>query len=191
MKSGVYASEMKLPYHTWFRTGSAYTSNGIVDFLKEVKASLPKNIVKVFFRADSEFFDLMESFCWDYLVKVKLKNLEQLLQSQTWLEIKGKKDVATCEFSYTAKGWSKPRILKAMRSVKEYVSVKYLGQEQIVPVYQYVCYASSYDMTAIEMHKPYKQRPTSKTWIGQVKGHTMAGSTLTEDTSGQTKYYGN
>ncbi len=82
----VFASELKLLYHIWFRTGSAYTSNGIVDFLKEVKASLPKNIVKVFFRADSGFFsgklfDSLESFGWDYLVEVKLKNLEQLLQS--------------------------------------------------------------------------------------------------------------
>ena len=182
----VFASEMKLLYHTWFRTGSAYTSNGIVDFLKEVKASLPKNIVKVFFRADSGFFsvglfDSLESFCWDYLVKVKLKNLEKLLQTQTWLEIKGKKDVAICEFSYTAKGWSKPRMLKAMRSVKEYVQAEYLGEKQIVPVYQYVCYASSYDMTAIGLHELYKQRSTSETWIEQVKGHTMAGSTLTED----------
>jgi len=182
----VFASEMKLLYHTWFRTGSAYTANGIVDFLKEVKASLPKNIVKVFFRADSGFFsgglfDLLDSFRWDYLVKVKLKNLDKLLQSQTWLEIKGKKDVAICEFSYTAKGWSKPRMLKAMRSVKEYVQVEYLGEKQIVPVYQYVCYASSYDMTAVELHELYKQRSTSETWIEQVKGHTMAGSTLTDD----------
>ena len=100
---------------------------------------------------------------------------------KTWLEIKGKKDVTICEFSYTAKGWSKPRMLKAMRSVKEYVSAEYLGQKQIVPVYQYVCYASSYYMTAIELHELYKQRSTSETWIEQVKGHTMAGSTLTED----------
>ncbi|HUX59133.1 MAG TPA: transposase, partial [Bacteroidales bacterium] len=147
----VFVSEMKLLYHTWFRTGSAYTANGIVDFLKEVKASLPKNIAKVFFRADSGFFsgglfDLLESFNWDYLVKVKLKNLDKLLQLQTWLEIKGKNDVAICEFIYTAKGWSKPRMLKAMRSVKEYVQVSYLGQKQIVPVYQYVCYASGYDI---------------------------------------------
>ena len=182
----VFVSEMKLLYHTWFRTGSAYTANGIVDFLKEVKASLPKNIAKVFFRADSGFFsgglfDLLESFNWDYLVKVKLKNLEKLLQLQTWLEIKGKKDVAICEFIYTAKGWSKPRMLKAMRSVKEYAHVSYLGQKQIVPVYQYVCYASGYDMTTIELHELYKQRSTSETWIEQVKGHTMAGSTLTDD----------
>ena len=100
---------MKLLYHTWFRTGSAYTSNGIVEFLKEVKASLPQNITKVFFRADSGFFsgqlfDLLELYYWDYLVKVKLKNLSKLLQSQIWIEVKGKKDVAVCEFSYKAKG---------------------------------------------------------------------------------------
>lgn len=78
IRSFFFVGEMKLFYHTWFRTGSTYTANGIVDFLKEVKASLPKNIVKVFFRADSGFFsgglfDLLESFNWDYLVKVKLK----------------------------------------------------------------------------------------------------------------------
>ena len=85
----VFVSEMKLLYHTWFRTGSAYTSNGIADFLKKVKTSLPGTIDKVFFRADSgffsgELFDLLESYGWDYLVKVKLKNLKKLLESKTW-----------------------------------------------------------------------------------------------------------
>jgi len=74
----VFVSEMKLLYHTWFRSGSVYTSNGVVEFLKEVQSSLPRNVRKVFFRADSgffsgELFDLLESFFWDYLVKVKLK----------------------------------------------------------------------------------------------------------------------
>lgn len=184
----VFVSEMKLLYHTWFRTGSAYTSNGIVEFLKEVKASLPKNITKVFFRADSGFFSgqlfyLLELYYWDYLVKVKLKNLNKLLQSQIWIEVKGKgkKEVAICEFSYKAKGWSKPRMLKAMRSVKEYTQVVYLGKVQIVPIYQYVCYVSNFNMDAIELHELYKQRSTSETWIEQVKGHAMAGSTLTDN----------
>jgi hypothetical protein len=182
----VFVSEMKLLYHTWFRTGSAYTANGVVEFLKEVQSSLPRNVRKVFFRADSGFFsgnlfDLLESFFWDYLVKVKLKNLDNLLKAQTWAGVEGKIDVAICEFSYTTKGWSKPRILKAIRTVKEYVRVLYLGQQQIVPVYQYACYISSYDMDAIGLHELYKQRSTSETWIEQVKGHTMAGSTLTDD----------
>ena len=182
----VFVSDMKLLYHTWFRTGSAYTSNGIVDFLKEVKVSLPATIEKVFFRADSGFFsggllDLLESFDWDYLIKVKLKNLENLLQSKTWNPIKGKEDVAICEFNYKATGWSKPRVLKAMRSVKEYVQVEYLGEKQIVPVYQYVCYASNLDLDAVQLQELYKQRSTSETWIEQVKGQAMAGATLTDD----------
>jgi hypothetical protein len=182
----VFVSEMKLLYHSWFRTGSAYTANGIVDFLKEVKSSLPETIENVFFRADSgffsgELFNLLESYCWDYLVKVKLKNLEKLLQSKTWEPIKGMKDIAICEFTYKAHGWSKPRVLKAMRSVKEYVQVEYLGKKQIVPVYQYVCYASNLDLDATQLHEVYKQRSTSETWIEQVKGQAMAGATLTDD----------
>jgi hypothetical protein len=31
------------------------------------------------------------------------------------------------------------------------------------------------------LHELYKQRSTSETWIEQVKGHAMAGSTLTDD----------
>lgn len=182
----VFVSEMKLLYHTWFRTGSAHTANGIVDFLQEVKASLPKNITKVFFRADSGFFsghlfDLLEQYSWDYLVKVKLKNLEKILTSQIWADVAGSKDVAICEFSHKAQKWSRSRKFKAIRTVKEYVQVSYLGQMQIVPIYQYACYVSNLELSAVDLHELYKQRSTSETWIEQVKGHTMAGSTLTDD----------
>jgi len=180
----VFVSEMKLLYHTWFRTGSAYTANGIVDFLKEVEASLPKNITKVFFRADSGFFsgklfDLLESFDWDYLVKVKLKNLVELLKKQEWEVIDKQKDIAICEFTYKAGAWEKARILKAIRTVKEYVETDFFGESKIVPVYQYACYISTYELDAAGLHKIYKQRSTSETWIEQIKGHAMAGATLT------------
>ena len=42
-----------------------------------------------------------------------------------------------------------------------------------LPVYQYVCYISSYEMDADQLHELYKQRSTSKTWIEQVKGHVL------------------
>jgi len=183
----VFVSEMKLLYHTWFKTGSAYTANGMVDFLKEVEASLPKNITKVFFRADSGFFsgklfDLLESFDWDYLVKVKLKNLTVLLKKQEWEVIDAQKDIAICEFVYNKAGsWKKSRILKAIRTVKEYVETDFFGESKIVPVYQYACYISTYELDAAGLHKIYKQRSTSETRIEQVKGHVMAGATLTAD----------
>jgi hypothetical protein len=182
----VFVSEMKLLYHTWFRTGSAYTANGIVDFLKEVEASLPENITKVFFRADSGFFsgklfDLLESFGWDYLVKVKLKNLAVLLKKQEWEVIDKQKDIAICEFAYKAGSWKDARILKAIRTVKEYVETDFFGESKIVPIYQYACYISTYELDAAGLHKIYKQRSTSETWIEQVKSHVMAGATLTGD----------
>ncbi len=182
----VFVSEMKLLYHTWFRTGSAYTANGIVDFLKEVEASLPKNITKVFFRADSGFFsgklfDLLESFGWDYLIKVKLKNLAVLLKKQEWEVIDKQKDIAICEFAYKAGSWKEARILKAIRTAKEYVETDFFGESKIVPVYQYACYISTYELDAAGLHKIYKQRSTSETWIEQVKGHVMAGATITAD----------
>ena len=182
----VFVGEMKLLYHSWFRTGSAYTSNGITDFLREVGASLPGTVEKVFFRADSGFFsgklfDLLESYGWDYLVKVKLKGLKKLLGAQKWTMADAKRDIAVCEFTYRAKGWKKSRTLRAIRTVKEYVEVGFLGGRDVVPVYQYACYASSYGKDATELHALYRQRSVSETWIEQVKGHTMAGGTLTND----------
>jgi len=118
---------------------------------------------------------------------------------------KGKKDIGICEITYKSHGWSKSRTLKAIRSVKEYIEVEYLGEKSIVPVYQYASYISSYDMDAVQLHEIYKQRSTSEfcderdqsklvlnwrakmqnllsnTWIEQVKGQAMAGATLTDD----------
>ena len=182
----VFVSDMKMLYHSWLRTGSAYTSNGITEFLKEVRASLPASVGKVFFRADSGFFsgellDLLESYGWDYLIKVKLKNLKKTLELQNWTMVDMKKDIAICEFSYKAKSWKKPRTFKAIRTVKEYVEVDFLGGREVVPVFQYACYVSSYGKGAQELHEIYKRRSVSETWIEQVKGHTMAGGTLTLD----------
>jgi len=71
--------------------------------------------------------------------------------------------VDICEFVYRAKSWQRSRTLKAMMSVKEYVEVSYLGEKKIVPVYQYVCYISSYNIDAMELHELYKQRPSNRT----------------------------
>ena len=184
----IFVSELKMLYHTWFRTGNAHTANGITEFLKEVETSLPPTIKKVFFRADSGYFsgklfDLLDLFEWDYLVKVKLKNLTQLLEKQVWTKVKTEKGTEICEFDYTTKSWNgKVRKLKGIRRVKEYVEREYLGTKELIPVYEYACYASNYeDKDALELHSIYKQRSTSETWIEQVKSQLLAGKTLTDD----------
>ncbi len=182
----VFVSEIKLLYHSWFRTGAAYTSNGIVEFLKQVRASLPGSVEKVFFRADSGFFsgkllDYLEKMGWDYLIKVKLKGLQQLLDKQVWLPVTSKSGASVCDFEYKAKEWGKTRTFRAIRTVKEYREVEYLGTKQLVPVYVYACYVSNIEIDAVVLHDYYKERSTSETWIEQVKAQLMAGKTLTDD----------
>jgi len=182
----MFVSELKLVANTWFRTGSAYTSNGICEFIKQTAAILPSNIEKVFFRADSGFFsgklfDLLESLGWSYLIKVKLKNLRKLLESQTWHPLPVDTHIAICEFSYKGNSWNKPRKLRAVRTIVEWQIIDYFGQKQRVPIYQYACYCSDLDKDAFELHQIYKKRSVSETWIEQVKSQLLASKTLTDD----------
>ena len=66
-------------------------------------------------------------------------------------------------------------------SEKENVEVTYLGEKQIVPVYLYKCYVSSYNMNTMELYELDKQHSTSEIGIEQVKRHNMTGGTMIDD----------
>jgi hypothetical protein len=179
-----FISEIKIVVNNRFRTGSAYTSNGIVSFIKQTAAILPEAIKEIFFRADSGFFngklfDLLEELHWDYLIKVKLKNLNKLLEQQQWEEINS--EVSICEFEYQGQQWTKSRKLKAIRTTTGYTIGEYFGETQRCPVYEYACYCSSLEKNARELHDKYKERSTSENWIEQVKNQLLAGKTLTNN----------
>jgi hypothetical protein len=181
-----FVSELKLVINSWFRTGSAYTSNGIGDFISQTKAVLPSSIQEVLFRADSGFFsgslfDQLESYHWTYLVKVKLKNLKQLLQHQTWQPLTNDPNIASCQFSYQAKKWKKSRTLKAVRVVTQWIEVEFMGETQLAPQYEYACYCSNLADEPWLLHQLYNQRSTSENWIEQVKNQLLAGATLTDN----------
>ena len=181
-----FVSELKLVANTWFRTGSAYTSNGICEFVKQTAAILPSNIENVFFRADSGFFsgvlfDALETLGWSYLVKVKLKNLNKLLVSQQWQTLPANPNSAICKFSYQCKGWHKSRKLRAIRTIVNWKLAEYFGHKQRVPVYEYACYCSTLEENAYELHQIYNKRSESETWIEQLKTQLLASKTLTNN----------
>ncbi len=181
----MFLSDAKLVVNSWFRTGSAYTSNGIVEFLKQSCGYLP-DFEKVFFRADSGFFggtlfDWLEQKGWDYLVKVKLKGLKDLLASKTWYPAVGHAGFEVCEFLYQCKEWSKPRTFKAVRWIEKYEQKSFFGRVEWVPVYKYACYCTNLNMDVWAVHECYKARSTSENWIDQVKNQLLAGMTLTDD----------
>lgn len=181
----LFLNDAKLVVNSWFRTGSAYTSNGVVDFLNQSAAFLTGR-EHVFFRADSGFFagalfDRLEEMGWEYLIKVKLKGLKELLASRTWLPVAGRPEVWVCEFTYQCRDWSRARTFKAVRRIEEYEQKLFFGRIEWIPVYEYACYCTNRNMDAIAAHECYKQRSTSENWIEQVKNQLAAGMTLTDD----------
>lgn len=180
-----FVSEFKLVLNSWFRSGSAYTSNGICEFIKQSATAIGQNMKSVLFRADSgffngELFDLLEFLSWNYLVKVKLKNLDNLLKAQNWIVTQENANISICEFDYKGKNWKKMRKLSAIRVVVAWKQEVFFGKSESTPIYEYACYCSDLELTATELYKLYAQRSTSETWIEQVKSQLMAGKTLTD-----------
>ncbi len=180
-----FVSELKVVANTWFRPGSSYTSNGIVEFIKQTACYLPEGS-KIFFRADSGFFngalfDYLESINWDYLVKVKFKGLSELLEKQKWTLLDGNNDIWVCQFNYKAGTWTKLRVLKAVRRIKKYETREEFGKQVLVPVYEYACYCSTLTLDVWDTHEKYVERSVSETWIEQVKSQLFAGTTLTNN----------
>jgi hypothetical protein len=105
----------------WFRTGSASTSNGIVELVKQLLAHLP-NRMRSIVRADSGYFvgallDLLDAYGQGYLIKVKLKNGVALLTRQQWTAIVGQPGWEQCTFDYRCGDWQETRRFVAVRTV--------------------------------------------------------------------------
>jgi hypothetical protein len=181
-----FCSEMKIIVNTWFRPGNTYTANGIVEFMKQTLAALPKKVKQVFFRADSGFFngdlfDLLEEEGHEYLVKAKLTaKIKAELQAQKWKVINT--HMAVCEFEYMAYGWSKSRNMYGVRIVKQYVERMWMGTIEQVPEYEYFCYCSNLKgLKAEKIHTLYGGRAECENWIENTKNQLCAGKTITDD----------
>ena len=169
--------------HSWFRTGSAYSANGAVEFMKECFACLPKRVWKVLVRADSAFFDgaLLDFLEWQggrYLIKVKLKGLVNLLMAQAWRKTRRNPDIEITEFMYQCRGWKRPRRFVAVRKL---VRVETEGLLFPRPVYEFFCYVTNLKLTPWEAHQCYGKRATSENWIEWCKNQLAAGNILTQD----------
>jgi len=166
----------------WFRTGSAYTSNGIVEFVKQLLAHLP-NRMRIIVRADSGYFvgallDLLDAFGHGYLIKVKLKNLVALLTQQHWTAISGQPDWEQCAFDYRCGDWQATRRFVAVRQrlpKKESLQLDLLETTE----YDYFCYVTTEALTPWQTHKKYGERATCETWIEEAKGQMGMGKIRT------------
>lgn len=157
----------------WFRTGNAYTSNGIVEFMKQLLAQLHGHM-RIIFRADSGFFvgdllELLDQQGHGYLIKVKMKHLEALLSRQCWRPIPKLPGWEQTEFTHQATGWSHARGFVAVRQRK---AAPESPQGDLFPTeaYDFFCYVTNVALSPWQAHRSYGQRATCETWIEEVKG---------------------
>ena len=177
-----FLSGSKEILQAWFRTGSAYTSNGIVEFVKQLLAHLP-NRMRIIVRADSGYFagallDLLDARGDGYLIKVKLKNLVSLLTRQQWTAIAGQPDWEQCRFDYRCGDWQATRCFVAVRQrlpKEESPQLELLGTTN----YDYFCYVTTEALTPWQAHKKYGERATCETWIEESKGQMGMGKIRT------------
>jgi hypothetical protein len=183
----------------WFRCGSAYTSNGVVEFMKQLAAHLPPQL-RLVFRGDSgvfvgALFDWLDERGDGYLVKAKLyQNLKTFLLRQSWTPVKGHAGWEQCEFEYTCETWTKKRRFVAVRQAranrpsqapKPCLQAWLPGLELPVPEleqeYEVFCSVTTESLTPWEAHAQYGQRATCETWIEEAKNQMGLGQIRTRD----------
>jgi hypothetical protein len=179
-----FCAETKEILQGWLRCGNAYTSNGIVDFTKQLLAHLP-NGTRILFRGDSGFFvgallDLLDQYGHSYLIKVKLKGLVTLLSKQSWEPVPGKAGWEQCTFFHKCTTWSTTRLFVAVRREKPADPAKPATLFEMKE-YDYFCYVVSEIADPWQVHKRYGQRATCETWIEEAKNQTALAHIKTED----------
>ena len=192
-----FIAETRECLHNWFRSGDAYSANGSVDFLKECLSKVPKRVWSIVLRADSAFFDgkllaFAESRGLKYVIKVAMKGLLEVLESQSWHRIKNRPGWESTTFIYQCGDWPRPRKFVAVKQRIESDKAhdnqamqelqRQLEEEPSTSTddYHYFCYVTNMNMSPWGTHKFYGHRGTSENWIAWCKDQMAAGSMLTQ-----------
>ena len=180
-----FCSETKEILQAWLRTGSAYTSNGVTEFMKQLAAQMPARM-RMIFRGDSGFFvgelmDWLEAHAHGYLIKVKLKGLNALLDRQDWQTIHGQPGWQQCEFTHQCNRWSRVRRFLAVRRLQQ--KPEKHGQQSLdeMPIYDYFCYVTTERLTPWQAHRKYGERATCETWLDEAKNQMGLAQSKSRD----------
>ena len=103
-----------------------------------------------------------------YLVKVKMKNLDELLAKQNWRSVRNQPGYEQCRFEYACKDWSRSRSFVAIRKKKPGKKSDQLSFYEPIE-YENFRYVQSEDFNPWKAHKTYGKRATCETWIEESK----------------------
>jgi hypothetical protein len=164
------------------RPGNVYTSHGTTEFVQQIQSKMPGK--RLIVRGDSGFFsgellDLLDENNNGYLIKVKLKNLDTVLEKQNWRMVRNKPGFQQCRFNYTCANWKRTRSFVAIRKEIPKEETDQLSFYD-VPEYETFCYVESEGLTPWQAHKTYGKRATCETWIEESKNQMALGHIKTD-----------
>ncbi len=169
---------------SWLRPGDTYTSNGASEFIRQAFSLMPKKISNLMVRADSGFFSdkiisaIEQRKNTKYLIKIKLKNMTEVLVCQKWYSVPGMPNIQICDFEYRPKTWKKSRHFSAVRILKNEIKDGVLFTQK---EWEYFCYCTNIVDNPLQIHRIYGDRGTSENWIENVKKQMFAGQLVTND----------
>jgi hypothetical protein len=166
------------------RCGSAYTSNGVMQFFQETVSRLPKCVRRIRLRCDSGFFDgrfieYLEKHkkVIHYVIKVKMKNMVGLMglgAIEEWKKIG--ENMYVGETIYRARSWKKARRIVVVKKEESFCD-GYVFEHK---GYMYSCYVTDFDWEAEKVVEFYNQRGGAENYIKDFKYGYGWGKMLTD-----------
>jgi hypothetical protein len=179
-------AEMPFVLHAWMRSGNTGSSRGVVEFLKEALALLPKGMGIRCVRADSGFFDqkllrFLEEIGVSYIVVAKLSRQMKLKLCGIgdWVAVEGG-NYEVSSLRVKLGGWDVERrfvvLRERIREEKEAVGRRLLD----VPGYTYRVWVTNRTESALEIWRDYNGRATVEQRIEEMKNDLNADGFCTK-----------
>lgn len=166
----------------WLRPGDTFSANGAVEFAKETFARLPKQIWKIYIRADAAFFDvnllrLLEERGCLYVVKCKIKRWKSFVEKHAHWRQSGD-NRWTASFTMSLPGWKTARRFVAVRTFEGNYDVDNMFGP--VPSYSYQLWVTNIELSPNKLEAFYNKRATCENLIAQGKGQFGWAGMLTK-----------
>jgi hypothetical protein len=180
-----FCYELKATISGYRRPGNANTSNGAVEFIKEIIANISPYVDDITFRMDSGYFsediiNIIEEKGYKYIIKAKIYDtMTNELYKNLKIEWEKLSDTAEIKNScIKLNRWKKARRFTIKRVKKSKEDIKQVSMFENM-YYEHVFYVSNQIMSPSDIVENYKIRGDSENYIKELKNDLNIDTFLT------------
>lgn len=167
------------------RPGNAVSLTDASEFLKETFENLPTNLSNLLVRADAGFFSdefiqqIEKRPNTNYLIKIRLKNMDNMLNSLEWHDT-AERNIKYCTFNYRCSNWAKARKFVNIR-LETKTPEKIMGIDYMAKKYEYFSFVTDLDEEPLAIYSKYRDRAICENMIEELKNQANALSIRTRN----------